>query len=100
MQLQLNDNINYFPLCVQKNVQQEFDFGETLPPDWNKLDDVYALQYRRGNLSSVFIFKALKLGNKLMVYLMVSVYYFLFYERSQSLARYQKEKVFKLWWGV
>lgn len=54
----------------ERNVQQEFDFGETLPPDWNNLDDVYALQYQKGNLSSVFIFKALKLGNKLMVYLM------------------------------
>ncbi|KAL9961793.1 hypothetical protein ACROYT_G030813 [Oculina patagonica] len=44
--------------------------GETLPPDWNSLDDVYALQYRRGNLSSVFILKALKLGDKVMLYLM------------------------------
>ena len=58
-------------MSPQRNAQQECDFGETLPPDWNSLDDVYALQYRRGNLSSVFIFKALKLGSKVMVYLMV-----------------------------
>jgi len=54
----------------ERNTQQECDFGETLPPDWNSLEDVYALQYRRGNLNSVFIFKALKLGDKVMVYLM------------------------------
>ncbi|KAJ7321804.1 Proteasome inhibitor PI31 subunit [Desmophyllum pertusum] len=54
----------------ERNAQQECDFGETLPPDWNSLDDVYALQYRKGNLSSVFIFKALKLGDKVMLYLM------------------------------
>ncbi|XP_029206287.2 proteasome inhibitor PI31 subunit-like [Acropora millepora] len=54
----------------ERNSQQECDFGETLPPDWNSLDGVYALQYRRGNLNSVFIFKALILGNKIMVYLM------------------------------
>ena len=57
--------------CPQRNAQQECDFGETLPPNWNSLDDVYALQYRKGNLSSAFIFKALKLGDKVMLYLMV-----------------------------
>lgn len=54
----------------ERNAQQECDFGETLPPDWNGLDDVYALQYRRRSLNSVFIFKALILGNKIMVYVM------------------------------
>lgn len=63
----------YFTSFPQRNAQQECDFGETLPPDWNSLDDVYALQYRRGNLSSVFIFKALRLGDKLMLYLMVCI---------------------------
>ena len=60
-----------FPL--QRNTQQEFDFGETLPPDWNSLDDVYALQYRRGNFNSVYILKALRLGDKVMLYLMVCI---------------------------
>ncbi|XP_058951928.2 proteasome inhibitor PI31 subunit-like isoform X2 [Pocillopora verrucosa] len=54
----------------ERNTQQEFDFGETLPPDWNSLDDVYALQYRRGNFNSVYILKALRLGDKVMLYLM------------------------------
>ncbi|CAH3158291.1 unnamed protein product [Pocillopora meandrina] len=54
----------------ERNTQQEFDFGETLPPDWNSLDDVYALQYRRGNLNSVYVLKALRLGDKVMLYLM------------------------------
>lgn len=54
----------------ERNPQQECDFGETLPPDWNSLDDVYALQYQRENLPAVFIFKALRLGDKVMVYLM------------------------------
>ena len=63
-----------FTLFPQRNAQQECDFGETLPPDWNSLNDVYALQYRKGNLSSVFIFKALKLGDQMILYLMVCIH--------------------------
>ena len=48
-----------------------FSFGEALPPDWNQLDDVYTLQYSKTNLGPVFMFKALKLGDKLVIYLMV-----------------------------
>ena len=59
-------------LLLQRNEEQECDFGETLPPSWNSLDDVYTLQYRKGNLNSVYIFKALKLGRKLAIYFMVS----------------------------
>ncbi|KAK3736799.1 hypothetical protein QZH41_011742 [Actinostola sp. cb2023] len=54
----------------QRNSDEEFDYGETLPPEWNGLNDVYALQYRQGNTGPFYLFKALKLGNMLAVYLM------------------------------
>ncbi|KXJ20527.1 hypothetical protein AC249_AIPGENE7335 [Exaiptasia diaphana] len=56
----------------ERNSDEEFDYGETLPPDWNSLNDVYALQYRQGNIGPFYLFKALKLGNMLAVYLMVN----------------------------
>ena len=66
-----------FCLFAKRNDQDEFDYGETLPPEWNHLDDVYALQYRQGNTGPYYLFKALRLGNMMAVYLMVIEFTFL-----------------------
>ena len=62
-----------FKICwLQRDASDECDFGQTLPPDWNTMGELYALHYRKGRSDKIYLLKAMQLGKKLSVYLMVS----------------------------